>query len=154
MYMCTYIYIYIYTYRESDRERDREREREREIYSCIQLWMSLSLSISLSLSLSLSIYIHKQRVYGSYMYTWLRRPPPIIGTFTFTGWSFVGKSLSEFVPIKVFVKQTHTKAAIVGKNRLFQQVHTNKAPTNQGKSPYSDLQQIISCVSNLSQPSL
>ena len=31
-----------------------------------------------------------------------------IGTVNFTGWSFIGKSLSKLMSIKVYVKQAHT----------------------------------------------
>ena len=60
-----------------------------------------------------------------------------IGTFTFTGWSFIGKNSSKLIPIKVLLTQINTnKAPIIGDSILFKQIHVNKAPTNKGKSPY------------------
>ena len=63
--------------------------------------------------------------------------PCFIGTFTFTGWSLIGKAWSDIISIKVCAKQSHTnKAPTIVKSRCVNQIHTNKAPTNKCKSPH------------------
>ena len=73
-----------------------------------------------------------------YIYIYTHIYTYCIGTFTFTGWSFIGNHLSKCIQIvKVCSKQIHTnKAQIIGESQLFKQMHTKKAPTNKGQRPY------------------
>ena len=59
-----------------------------------------------------------------------------IGIVSFTGWSLVGNNLSKIIPIKVLFKQIHTKKVqMIGNNRFFKLIYTNKAATDKGTSP-------------------
>ena len=60
-----------------------------------------------------------------------------IGTLTFTGWSFIGHTLSTLIPTQICLKQFHTnEASIICNNQTFRQTHSNEAPNNKGKSPH------------------
>ena len=57
----------------------------------------------------------------------------------------IGNKLSKLIPIKVLVKRIHTNKLeyFVIDSKWFKQTHTNKAPTNKGKSPYELLGTLV-----------
>ena len=61
------------------------------------IYLSLSLSIYIYIYACTYIYIYIYVCVCVYIYIYMCRVS-FIGTFTLTGWSFIGKTLSKFIP--------------------------------------------------------
>ena len=96
----------------------------------LSLYLSLSLYIYIYVSLSIKyiyIYIYIHMIYDTYntyiadiLLLAVRRTAchlaislARLGTFTFTGWSFIGKRLSKLIPTKICLKRIHTNQSSI-----------------------------------------